>query len=199
MGRLRPGRVRKRYNMERVNHPHPSYPRRWPVGVKGRTPPGLPGPRTRAPSHDRQPFPGLPLRRLPTLGTDRRNRSDAPRPVRTNRSTLPACTAMTAQPTRSQPPSASQPSQVPPFCHFPLPGQMVRRRNCPEPGSAVGEPVGRVAGGGNFRPRLRLLGHRASGRHTACAGHSPDPSPCGLLRLPGFPPRAGRPITAHSK
>jgi hypothetical protein len=79
-------------------------------------------------------------------------------------------------PTRSQHPSATQVTQATPFCHFPSRGQMTRR------GIAQNWVAG-LAPAGLCTPEVDR------GR--------PTPTPVGLLRLPGFPPRAGRPITTH--
>ncbi len=61
------------------------------------------------------------------------------------------------------------------------------------------EPVERAAGNWGIPPRLGLLYRSpdpASGDHLPPL---PEPRPVGLLRLPGFPPRASRPIPTHSR
>jgi len=70
-------------------------------------------------------------------------------------------------PTRSKHSSATQPTQVTPFCHFPRSGQMVLGETARILTSPMPEtPIGRAAGGGNFRPR-RFSGPLHCGYHRA--------------------------------
>jgi hypothetical protein len=113
---------------------------------------GLPGSRTRAPSHDRQPLPSLPPSCFPTF--------------RTNRPPFPTPTTLAGLPGQPEHLSTAHTTQVSPFSHFRSTRKdgQIKKRDLGNPSEAASET----------RPK-------------------------GFAGFPTSPPRAGRPITTHSR